>query len=136
MEAEVIVEVVGYTMAGVWPIVCPIDLCHFVHGLFARAARQFVFTTSGKLSVADGLCEGAEKSDAILLVEPVEELVVVEVDALEELGPACPSPIELGIRGWCSGVFSGISSSREFIHEVIVGGRGYILKFLGACWEK
>ena len=120
-------------MAGVWPIVCPIDLCHFVHGLFARAARQVVFTTSGKFSFPDSLSECSEEADAVIWGEVVEKLVLVKFDVFEKLDPTNPSPVELGICGLCSGVFSGIASSCEFIHKIIVGGRGYILKFLGAC---
>ena len=65
--------------------------------------------------------------------EVVKKLLMFKVDVFEKLDPTNPSPVELGIRGWCSGVFSGIASSCEFIHKIIVGERGYILKFLGAC---
>ena len=111
LEAEVVIDVVGYSMAGVRPVVCPIDLCHFVHGFFARAARQVAFTVAGKFSFTDCLGEGAKESDAVLLVEVGEEFILLEVDPVEELGPAYPSPVELGICGWCAGFFSGIASS-------------------------
>ena len=77
LEAEVVIDVVGYSMAGVRPVVCPIDLCHFVHGFFARAARQVALTIAGKFSFTDGLGEGAKESDAVLIAEIVEEFVVL-----------------------------------------------------------
>ena len=58
-------------MAGVAPIVCPEDISHFVHGLFARAACQVVFTVSRKLSLSDGLGEDAEESYAVLFLKVV-----------------------------------------------------------------
>ena len=71
-------------MAGVAPIVCPEDLRHFVHGLFARCSSQVCLTCSGKVAFSDGLGEGAEESDLLWMVEVVEERVVGVLDAMEE----------------------------------------------------
>ena len=133
LEMEAVVYFARLVMAGVAPTVCPKDLRHFVHGLLARAANQVFVTCSGKLTFAHGLCECSEESDFVIVVEFVEELVVVDLDAVEKFGPSTPRPIELGICATCSGVFSGCSCSRQFIQEIIVGGSGHMVKYGGTC---
>ena len=69
----------------------------------------------------DALGKSAKKSGAVVGFDFVEEFVVLGLNVGEELNPSCSRPVELGICAGNSGAFSDYLSSREFIHEIIVG---------------
>ena len=94
---------VVFTIAGVAPMVSPEDLSHFVHGLSARACNHVVLTFNGKFSFPNNLGKCPEDSDSVIFSEGVKDFVVIEFNFGEELLPAKPPTVELGIYGRRSG---------------------------------
>ena len=101
----------------VTPIVCPKDLYHFTHGLFARSDSQIIFTLCGKYSISDYLCKCSEDADSVGRGEVVEEFFMVKLDDVDQFGPAYLQTIELGSCARCAGDCSGISCNRKFINR-------------------
>ena len=113
-----------FIIAGVAPVVSPVDLSHFVHGLFACASNQVFLTFIGKVSFSNCLCKCSKDPDSVVFVDCVKEFIIVEFNSGEESVPTCPPSVKLGISGGCAGGFSGSADSSKFIQEIICCGSG------------
>ena len=80
-------------------------------------------------AVADSLGKGCKEVGAPLWGYVIKELIVVVLKVLEELLPALPHTIALGVCTPNRCVSAGSFCSSAVSQEAVVGGRGLIRKF-------
>ena len=100
-----------------------------VDGTADFACNQGGGSARKMFAVAGGLGGGCKEVGAPLLEEVVEELIVVVLTVLEELLPALPHAIALGMCTWNRCVSAGSCCSSAVSQETVVCDRGLIRKF-------
>ena len=97
-----------------------------VDGTADCARNQRAASTTHMFAVANGLGKGCKEVGTSLWEDVVGELIVAVLNVLEELLPALPHAIALGVCTSNCCVSAGSCCSSAVSQEAVVGSRGLI----------
>ena len=100
-----------------------------INGTGDCACNQGAANTRQMFAVIDCLGESCKEVGASLWEDFIEELIVVVLNLLEELLPALPHAIVLGVCTSNCCVFAGSCCSSAVSQETVAGGRELIQNF-------
>ena len=86
-----------------------------------------------KIVIPEGCCEGSNESDALGVIEFVEEIVIDDSKRVDVSAPVTPSPILVLVCFSSDCVLSGSLCSKEVSQETISLGSGTIVKSARTC---
>ena len=96
------------------------------------ARNQGVASARQMLAVAGGLGKGCKEVGTSLWEDVIKELIVAVLNVFEELLPALPHAIALGMCTSNHCVSAGSCCSSALSQEAVAGGRGLIRNFSGS----